>query len=115
MCYRGLRGELAPSFSSPSFLRSSDAFLSSTPPFFGLFSAPQYSRSQNPTRLQLETSLASLENGAGALAFASGSAATAAAVMSLGVNAHILSVNDVYGGTARTSLSLLSLRVGVKS
>ncbi|KAL7409625.1 Cys/Met metabolism PLP-dependent enzyme-domain-containing protein [Mrakia frigida] len=67
----------------------------------GVHKGFEYSRSQNPTRLQLETSLASLEGGAGALAFASGSAATAAAVMSLGVNAHILSVNDVYGGTAR--------------
>lgn len=69
-----------------------------------VFSFTQYSRSQNPTRFQLETSLASLEGGAGALAFASGSAATAAAVMSLGLNAHILSVNDVVSPRFRSRL-----------
>jgi O-acetylhomoserine/O-acetylserine sulfhydrylase-like pyridoxal-dependent enzyme len=46
--------------------------------------------------------LASLESGgAYALAFASGSATTATVLQSLGPNAHIVSVNDVYGGTFR--------------
>jgi cystathionine gamma-lyase len=46
--------------------------------------------------------LASLESGgAHALAFASGSATTATVLQSLGHNAHIISVNDVYGGTFR--------------
>jgi O-acetylhomoserine/O-acetylserine sulfhydrylase-like pyridoxal-dependent enzyme len=39
--------------------------------------------------------------GAYAIAFASGSAATATLVQAAGPNAHILSVNDVYGGTFR--------------
>jgi cystathionine gamma-lyase len=44
--------------------------------------------------------LASLESGgAYALAFASGSATTATVIQSLGHNAHIVSVNDIYGGT----------------
>ena len=46
--------------------------------------------------------MSSLESGgAYALAFASGSATTATVLQSLGPNAHIVSVNDVYGGTFR--------------
>lgn len=62
----------------------------------------EYSRSGNPNRNALETTLASLESGgAHALAFSSGSATTATVLQSLGPNAHIISVNDVYGGTFR--------------
>lgn len=39
--------------------------------------------------------------GAYGLAFASGSATTATVLHSLGPGSHILSVNDVYGGTFR--------------
>ena len=60
-----------------------------------------YSRLGNPNRHALEQTLASLESGAAyALAFASGSAATATVLQSLGHDAHIVSVNDVYGGTS---------------
>lgn len=46
--------------------------------------------------------LAALETGgAYAMAFSSGSAATATLVQSVGPNAHVVSVNDVYGGTFR--------------
>jgi cystathionine gamma-lyase len=46
--------------------------------------------------------LSSLESGgAYGLAFASGSATTATVLQSLGHNAHVVSVNDVYGGTFR--------------
>ncbi|KDQ60425.1 hypothetical protein JAAARDRAFT_46123 [Jaapia argillacea MUCL 33604] len=62
----------------------------------------EYSRSGNPNRDALEQTLASLESGgAYALAFASGSATTATVLQSLGPNSHIVSVNDVYGGTFR--------------
>ena len=62
----------------------------------------EYSRSDNPNRQALETTLAALEaGGAYAIAFASGSATTATLVQAVGPNAHILSVNDVYGGTFR--------------
>ncbi|KIK82153.1 hypothetical protein PAXRUDRAFT_832372 [Paxillus rubicundulus Ve08.2h10] len=62
----------------------------------------EYSRSGNPNRDALETTLASLESGGSyALAFSSGSATTATIVQSVGPNAHIVSVNDVYGGTFR--------------
>ncbi|KAI0037162.1 Cys/Met metabolism PLP-dependent enzyme-domain-containing protein [Vararia minispora EC-137] len=62
----------------------------------------EYSRSGNPNRNALETTLASLEaGGTYALAFASGSATTATVLQSLGPDSHIVSVNDVYGGTFR--------------
>ncbi|KAF7975388.1 hypothetical protein HWV62_9599 [Athelia sp. TMB] len=62
----------------------------------------EYSRSGNPNRNALEETLASLEaGGAYALAFSSGSATTATVLQSLGPGAHIVSVNDVYGGTRR--------------
>jgi cystathionine gamma-lyase len=62
----------------------------------------EYSRSGNPNRNALESTLASIESGgAYALAFSSGSATTATVLQSLGPNAHIVSVNDVYGGTFR--------------
>ncbi|KAG6806505.1 hypothetical protein H0H92_011078, partial [Tricholoma furcatifolium] len=68
----------------------------------GVHQGFEYSRSGNPNRDAFEETLASLEaGGAYALAFASGSAATATVLQSLGPNAHILSVNDVYGGTFR--------------
>ncbi|THH21214.1 hypothetical protein EW146_g304 [Bondarzewia mesenterica] len=68
----------------------------------GVHKGYEYSRSGNPNRNALERTLASLESGgAYALAFASGSATTATVISSLGPNAHVVSVNDVYGGTFR--------------
>ncbi|KAG8703267.1 hypothetical protein FRC09_004266 [Ceratobasidium sp. 395] len=62
----------------------------------------EYSRSGNPNRNQLERLLASIEAGGGnAVAFSSGVAAIATALQALGPNAHVVSVNDVYGGTFR--------------
>jgi cystathionine gamma-lyase len=70
--------------------------------FFSLLQGYEYSRSGNPNRNALEATLAALESGgAHALAFASGSATTATVLQSLGPHAHIVSVNDVYGGTFR--------------
>ncbi len=60
-----------------------------------------YSRSGNPTRSAVEQTLASLEGGAGALAFSSGMAATHAATMLLGAGDHILAGMDIYGGSYR--------------
>lgn len=60
-----------------------------------------YSRSGNPTRKALETTLASLESGAGALAFSSGMAATHCVTMLLSGGDHILAGTDIYGGTYR--------------
>ena len=51
----------------------------------------------------LEATLASIESwGAHGLAFASGSATAATVLRSFGPNPHIVSVDDVYGGTSGT-------------
>lgn len=61
----------------------------------------EYSRSGNPTRDALEKNLASLEHAKYAFAFASGLAATTTLILSLKSGDHILSIDDVYGGTQR--------------
>ncbi len=71
-----------------------------------------YSRSGNPTRKALETTLASLEGGCGALAFASGMAATHCAVAMLNSGDHIVASSDVYGGTYRL-LHKVTNRAGI--
>ena len=76
----------------------------------------EYSRSANPNRNALEATLASLESGgAHALAFASGSATTATVLQSLGPNTHIVSVNDVYGGTFRYMTRVASETQGLET
>jgi cystathionine gamma-lyase len=61
----------------------------------------EYARSNNPTRQQLETCLASLESGRHALAFASGLAATTTAMLLLDPGDHVVYMEDAYGGTYR--------------
>ncbi len=61
----------------------------------------EYSRSGNPTRTALETCLASLENGQYGLAFASGLAAENAVLSLLNAGDHVVSCDDLYGGTYR--------------
>ena len=61
----------------------------------------EYSRTGNPTRAALEACLASLEDGRHGLAFASGLAAIDAVLAQLRAGDHVVSVEDVYGGTYR--------------
>ena len=61
----------------------------------------EYARSQNPTRERLERAMAALEGGAHGIAFASGSAATAAIAELAGPGDEIVVGDDVYGGTFR--------------
>lgn len=61
----------------------------------------EYSRSQNPTRERLERAVAALEGGRHGIAYASGSAATAAIADLAGPGDEIVVGNDVYGGTFR--------------
>lgn len=76
----------------------------------------EYSRSGNPNRAAFERILVSLEAGAGhAIAFASGSATTATILQSLGPDAHVLSVNDVYGGTFRYFMRVASATMGTET
>ncbi|HEY2409558.1 MAG TPA: PLP-dependent aspartate aminotransferase family protein [Polyangiaceae bacterium] len=60
-----------------------------------------YSRSGNPTRAALEASIAALEGGKWGFAFASGCAAATTLLHMLKPGDHIVSGDDVYGGTYR--------------
>lgn len=60
-----------------------------------------YSRSGNPTRKNVEETLASLESGTHALAFSSGMSATHCVTMLLEAGDHVLAGSDIYGGTYR--------------
>jgi cystathionine beta-lyase/cystathionine gamma-synthase len=70
-------------------------------PGAGVWGEFDYSRSGNPTRKNFERTLASLEGGVGALAFASGMAATHCTTMLLRTGDHIVAGADIYGGTFR--------------
>jgi O-succinylhomoserine (thiol)-lyase len=61
----------------------------------------EYTRSHNPTRTALEQCIASLEEGKYGLAFASGMAAEQAILSLLSSGDHIVSCDDLYGGTYR--------------
>lgn len=61
----------------------------------------EYARTQNPTRDRLERALAELEGGTHGIAFASGSATTAAIAQLAAGGQEILVGDDVYGGTFR--------------
>ncbi|ELZ02413.1 cystathionine gamma-synthase [Natrialba asiatica] len=61
----------------------------------------EYSRTGNPTRTDLEANLASLENAAFGRAFASGMASINTVLNLLSAGDHVVTGNDVYGGTHR--------------
>ena len=61
----------------------------------------EYSRAANPTRTALEDALASIENGARGLAFASGLAATDCLLRMFKAGDEIIAMDDLYGGTYR--------------
>ncbi len=61
----------------------------------------EYARSQNPTRERLERAVAALEGASHGIAFASGSAATAAIAQLAPTRQEIVVGDDVYGGTYR--------------
>jgi cystathionine gamma-lyase len=67
----------------------------------GVHKGYEYARSQNPTRMAFERCIADLEGGAQGYAFASGLAAIATILESLGQGAHIVATDDIYGGTRR--------------
>jgi cystathionine beta-lyase/cystathionine gamma-synthase len=60
-----------------------------------------YSRTANPTRKVLEDTLAQLEGGKAGFAFATGMAAETTVAHLLKAGDHIISADDVYGGTYR--------------
>jgi len=60
-----------------------------------------YSRTANPTRKVLEDTIAQLEGGKAGFAFATGMAAEATVMHLLEAGDHVISGDDVYGGTYR--------------
>ncbi len=60
-----------------------------------------YTRMQNPTRQQLESVVAGLENGIDALAYSSGMAAVANVMELFSPGDHIIVDEDLYGGSVR--------------
>ena len=67
-----------------------------------------YTRSSNPTRLQAEKALASVEGAEHCAMFSSGMAAVDAVVRTLPEGAHVVCSDDVYGGVSRLYNTLLS-------
>ena len=70
----------------------------------------EYSRTHNPTRYALERAIASLEGARFGFAFASGCAATMTIAQLFDAGSHIVSVDDVYGGTFRQFDKVMSRR-----
>ncbi|MEO8970765.1 MAG: cystathionine gamma-synthase [Ktedonobacteraceae bacterium] len=68
----------------------------------------EYSRTQNPTRTALQDCLAALEDGQYGLAFASGMAAEQTVLSLLSAGDHIVSCDDLYGGSYRIFERIMS-------
>jgi cystathionine gamma-synthase len=66
-----------------------------------------YGRAGNPTRAAFEATVASLEGGARAFAFASGLAAETTVLLTLRPGDHVVVGDDVYGGTYRLLTTVL--------
>ncbi len=67
-----------------------------------------YSRTANPTRKVLEDTIAQLERGKAGFAFATGMAAETTVMHLLKTGDHIISGDDVYGGTYRLFQNVMS-------
>jgi cystathionine gamma-lyase len=67
----------------------------------GVHKGLDYGRSHNPTRWAWERNVADLEGGSQAFAFASGLAAIATVLELIPAGSHVVSGDDVYGGTFR--------------
>ena len=70
-------------------------------PALGESTGYEYSRVQNPTRQQLEKTVAALEQGTDAVAFSTGMAASLAVMELFAPGDHIVTEADLYGGTPR--------------
>jgi cystathionine beta-lyase/cystathionine gamma-synthase len=79
----------------------------------GVTKGYDYGRSGNPTRSALEENLAHLEGGAGCTATATGMAAVTALLFLLRSGDHVVTGNDIYGGTYRAFYQLFT-RMGIE-
>lgn len=80
----------------------------------GVHKGYEYARTQNPTRTALERNLAMLENGVGAVCFASGLAAMDAVLKLLKPGDEIIATNDLYGGSYRLMVRIFE-KFGLKA
>ncbi|PZO88971.1 MAG: cystathionine gamma-synthase [Micavibrio aeruginosavorus] len=67
----------------------------------GVHKGFDYGRSHNPTRFAFERAVAALEGGSAGFAFSSGLAAIGAILDTLEHGAHVISTDDLYGGSFR--------------
>jgi len=88
--------ELTGSIATPIYQTST--FVQDAP---GVHKGYDYSRSNNPTRKVLEDCIATLENGHGGFAFASGLAAIDSVIKLLEAGDEVIAVDDIYGGAFR--------------
>lgn len=79
---------------------------------FGISTGYDYSRLQNPTRQELERTMAILESGHSAFAFTSGQAANMSLFGMLKRGDHVILSDDIYGGTFRIGQDIFTERVG---
>ena len=80
----------------------------------GVHTGHEYSRSENPTRMAFERSIAALEEGTLGLAFSSGLAAIDAVIQNLPAESHVIALDDLYGGTFRLFNRIKSKHAGMK-
>jgi len=81
-------------------------------PYEGPDGGYDYARVANPTREALERNVAGLEGGAHGIAFSSGLAAIEAVVKRLSRGEHVVSEENVYGGTMRMFTKVLE-KIGI--
>jgi cystathionine beta-lyase/cystathionine gamma-synthase len=81
----------------------------------GVHKGYEYSRSQNPTRMAFERCVADLESGTAGFAFASGLAATATVLECLDHGAHVVALDDLYGGTRRLLTRVRERSAGIET
>lgn len=79
----------------------------------GVHKGHDYARVSNPTRTNLENLIASLEGGDECAAFGSGCSAMDAMIKILNPGDHVISSNDLYGGTYRLFTQVFE-RFGIK-
>jgi cystathionine gamma-lyase len=77
---------------------ATSTYIQSSP---GVHKGLDYGRSHNPTRWAWERNVADLEGGSQAFAFASGLAAISTVLELIPAGSHVVSGDDVYGGTFR--------------
>lgn len=75
---------------------------------FGVSTGYDYTRLQNPTRQELERTMAILERGTEAFAFSSGQAANMSVFGMLKPGDHVILSDDIYGGTYRIGADIFS-------